>query len=310
MRLILAAAVMVAVALSAPAQPLTRVSAHDGILFAMASRPGGREIATGGFDRTIKLWTVDGDLRATLRGHGAPLSALGWSPDSATLISGDTDGRLLLWHPEQSQSPKRLEGHPSCVYAIAFFPDGRTFFTCGQDHRVRVWSATGELLKTFGPFATPLYALSLSPDAQTFAVAGKDGRILICDSQSGELKRTLEAHAGPVLTLAHSPDGRWLASGGEDKVVRIWDADAGREVRRLAGHGDPVTHVEYAASGRRLFTLSEGGLAVVWDSTTGEALFAYRFPGATHCGAKLPGAIAVGLDSGTWMRFELPANCR
>src|SRR5579871_7053612 len=112
-----------------PGDSILRIPAHDGPISSIAYRPDGRQLATGGFDRSIKLWTVAHGLAvSTLAGHAAPVTALAWSPDGRTLASGDSDGGMLLWRITSS-SPRRMEGHPSCAYAIVFHPDGRTLYS-------------------------------------------------------------------------------------------------------------------------------------------------------------------------------------
>src|SRR5512138_3703500 len=70
------------VGLAAP-EPSSRVLAgHAGGILALAFAPGGRLLASGGEDQTIRLWNVGtGREAAVLRGHTGPVRALGFSPD-------------------------------------------------------------------------------------------------------------------------------------------------------------------------------------------------------------------------------------
>src|SRR5579859_350033 len=116
------------------AQPIHSVIGHDSAVFALAFRPDGRQLATGSFDCTIKLWDpANGQMQRTLTGHLSQISSLAFSPDGKTLASADTSGHILLWHPDDSSLPRRLEGHPLCAYAVAFAPDGQTLWSCSQD---------------------------------------------------------------------------------------------------------------------------------------------------------------------------------
>src|SRR5437870_5206816 len=87
------------------AQPIRTTIAHDGIVLAAAYRPDGAQLATGGFDRTVKIWdAAHATLLHTLTGHDADLTALAFSPDGATLVSCDSDGHVFLWKPGQSSA--------------------------------------------------------------------------------------------------------------------------------------------------------------------------------------------------------------
>src|SRR5262245_32956736 len=92
------------------AEPIQSITGHDGTVFALAIRPDGQRIATGGFDRSIRIWNAsNGVAVATLTGHAAAITALAFSSDGQVLASGDSDGGLMLWRPGSSPQPRRLE---------------------------------------------------------------------------------------------------------------------------------------------------------------------------------------------------------
>lgn len=60
--------------------------------------PDRSRLVTGCSDRTIRFWDVTTDrLVFTLRGHGAPVVELLFSPDGSCLVSRDQDGEVRLW---------------------------------------------------------------------------------------------------------------------------------------------------------------------------------------------------------------------
>ena len=64
----------------------------------MAFSPDGTILASGDYDRTVRVWEVEtGMSLATLKGHSDWVRSVAFPPDGRTLASGSGDGTVLLW---------------------------------------------------------------------------------------------------------------------------------------------------------------------------------------------------------------------
>ena len=166
------------------AGPIQVIDAHENAAQAVAysSSARGQLLASGGADKTVKLWNLDTlDRVRTYRGHRDFVTALAFSPDGKLLASAGLDGTIRIWSTSSSRLVRRLYGHKSGVGGLAFSPMGDVLVSAGADGQVRIW-----------------------------------------DFNSGRTSRTIMGHTGGVKAVSFSPDGQRIASAGDDGIVRLW----------------------------------------------------------------------------------------
>ncbi|RCJ30319.1 hypothetical protein A6769_33815 [Nostoc punctiforme NIES-2108] len=106
-------------------QPLRSVQGNLTWVYALAISPDGRLLASGSYDKKIKIWDLPSNtLLYTLEGHGNAVVSLAISPDSKLLASGSWDNRIKLWNLETGQLLRTLDGHTDDVEAVAISPNG------------------------------------------------------------------------------------------------------------------------------------------------------------------------------------------
>ena len=108
---------------------------------------GGRMLASGSEDRTVKLWEVAQALaeRDVLKAHSGNVESLAFGPDGLTLFSGGSDGEIGRWDVATGRKLGRIgvPGLKKPAQSLAVSLDGLTL----ADSRVGLWDLkTGELI--------------------------------------------------------------------------------------------------------------------------------------------------------------------
>jgi WD40 repeat protein len=119
-------------------------------VYGLAFRPGGKLLAIGCGDGTVRLWNLATDrpvatLHATTSTvYGA--DAVAFSPDGKLLANGALDGTVRAWNPATGQpvgATLQISSGPlGGVFVVAFSPDGRLLASAGKDGIVRLWQTS------------------------------------------------------------------------------------------------------------------------------------------------------------------------
>ncbi|MCC5643027.1 hypothetical protein LC607_08765 [Nostoc sp. CHAB 5824] len=113
---------------------------HCDSIRSVAFSPDGKIIASGSYDRTIKLWNV-GTVREiyTLQGHSDYIHSVAFSPDGKILVSGSDDKTIKLWNVGTGREISTLHGHSNWVCSVAFSPDGKILASGSADTTINTW---------------------------------------------------------------------------------------------------------------------------------------------------------------------------
>lgn len=226
--------------------------------------PDGKTIAaaTGAGDRTVKLWSVEGDgsLLMTFSGHTHAVSDVSFSPDGKTIASVG-DKTIRLWSTNYSNV---LEDN-NWLLSQCFSLDGKTVATASRDLNdgntiMRLWSVHGKL-KTELKIPVPGDEKArFSPDCKNLAIpSGNNVQLWSVDNTQWGL---LRGHKDAVRGVSFRADSKMIASASRDKTVILWDLEK-KLLSSILRHSDWVSDVIFSPNGKTVATVSDK--VMVWS---------------------------------------------
>ncbi len=285
---------------------------HSDKIHRLALSADGQRLATGGDDRTIKVWDIrTGKELRTVGGFDAPVYGLGFSRDGTRVYGATYDDKIRSWEVDTGQEGAPLLGDPP----FAVSPDGALLLTAvplvpGKFPRkmgVRLLRLPGgaEVASFLEPGEDDkdASAVAFSADGARAAI-GIGGQTRIIDVRAGKIVQTLRQKAD-VGAIAWQPHGTLVATapqGGSDGVVRLFDG-AGQELRTIqaAAADGYIYDLRFSPDGATLaasVSAKEVNELRFFEVATGKLLRAARLPDVAESFAYSPDGQMVA--SASW----------
>ncbi|KAG0340983.1 hypothetical protein BG004_006207 [Podila humilis] len=211
------------------------VGTHEDYVKTLAHASGPGWIASGGLDKTVRLW----DIKEGRGGHftsigsipetssKASVYALACNPAGTVLATGSPEKIIRVWDPRSGQRITKFTGHTDNIRALLISESGDTILSASSDTTIKLWSLTAQrCITTFTMHSDSVWSLySEHPELSTFYGGGKDGLVTKTevnryspqhngydDGDSGQCVVICKADVGVARLVAHDNARIWTAT--------------------------------------------------------------------------------------------------
>lgn len=192
--------------------------------------PNATWVATGGLDRKIYLWDLNGGGKTqeidTIGDEMAEKGSIySLNTTENVLAYGGPESILHLWDPRAGKRITKFRGHTGNVRSILLSATGDLVMTASSDQTVKLWSVTaGRCMHTLTMHNHSVFSLySENPDLSVFYSADRSGLIVKTDIRGPEVDD------GLALAVAQEHDMVYKVIAAGDY---IWTATQRSSINR------------------------------------------------------------------------------
>lgn len=252
----------------------------------------GELLATGSYDGVARVWSRNGELKQTLKGHRGPIFSLKWNKSGNFLLSGSYDKSTIVW--DVAGDVGFVKQQFSYHFAPALdvdWKDDLTFASCSTDKTVQICCVgLARPLKTYTGHADEVNAVKWDPSGTLLASCSDDCTAKVWDFNSPDNgpKWDFKSHQQEIYTVKWSPTGAgsknpnkplMLATASFDGSVRLWNVVDGTCSRILSRHRESVYSVSFSPSGDYLASGSLAGQLYIWNVRDGSIIKSFKGKG-------------------------------
>jgi WD40 repeat protein len=233
----------------------------------------GTKAATGSYDGTVRVWSLDFDLLATRSDPDRIRSQLA---SSQTL----EDGEEVDVNPCMLESNISLRAAPLC-FAWDEKNNDRFLLIGSNKHSVKIWNSDSRKLiadidmkdREF-PFVLDL---ACSPSDLTLVTAcggrehdslrGGSGALSVWSLKKNCRQGILhvDCELSQINSVTFNHNGNMLAAGGADGCVRLYDMVTFAPIMKWHAHKGQITDVHFSADQNGVFSTGLDGQVVKWS---------------------------------------------
>jgi len=240
--------------------------------------------------------------------HDAPVNAIAFAPSGHDLVSGATDGSLLV--TRDGREPIGLPASAGGIDTVGFLVNGRAV---ASDARGRLRIYDPDRATVIGDLELPTRVRLLRPSADGLRMVtipsftDKAAPPLLWDLARYRLVARLEGHVGQVFSARYADGGRAIVTVGADGAALLWNGETGQLLSTYRSTSRYLADAVVASDGSMIMAGGSDGILWFWDRATARPLWTLQAHSSHVVGIQLDGNEMVTRGfAGDVARWALP----
>lgn len=248
---------------AASARELVALQERTAHVPAVAWSPDGGWIASGSFDRNVRIWDASTYKELKLIQTESGVRSLAISSDGNRLALGYFDGYAAIYDIPEERFLCKVAIGPDEVGSICFSPNGGQFAAAAGSKVFKTWNAdTGEEAGSFPAHQGPVRFLAWSPDGRRIVSGGDLSDLQMWEPATGKELFSSFDPGGSVWSVAFSSSSQEIAVARADGNLRIQRASDGLALCNLKTAGSAFA-LCFSPNGQQIVA-GMGQDAAVW----------------------------------------------
>lgn len=208
--------------------------------------------------------------------HKGSVKTLCYIPNTQTIVSGDSEGDVVIWDLKRRMKTGVLKGQKGRIWSVA--SKVPTIAVSGSgDGSIFVWNLSNRSSPiVIRDHENDIYSVDINKSSTKLISGGFDKSFSMYDIETGKKIFQETKHIAPITCVKFDSSGQLAITGGNDRSIKIWDMRNALVVRELPTVLSEVSAVDSDTTFTRIIGSTNNSTIRLWDVRMSEAVSMFR----------------------------------
>eukprot|EP00833_Pecoramyces_ruminatium_P010601 jgi/Orpsp1_1/1184633/evm.model.c7180000090317.1 len=222
------------------------------------------------YDKSIKIWNINGSSKDVLTGHTNKVSAAKFNIDN-NIISCSQDRTIKYWDLNTGSCSTSIFTHSSCNDLDLLNSSGTMVVTAHLDNSLKIWDIHNKKLiqEISSIHSSPVISVEVSPAQNELLTLSRDNTLKTIDVRMYKNLLTFRDDNLRIVNntqnACFSADGKFVICGSGNGTIFFFNTYANKKEKVLKQSSTPIINVKWDPSGNNNLYTSEFKNNIIYE---------------------------------------------